>query len=273
MALKPTITIGTGYEEQQRKAASRRKIAEALLAQGLQSNPNMSSWAQVLGQMAQAWAGKSMQRQADTMDADVAGKVREDYNTRRQAFLADINNLAPQQVVAKYGNDPYLEDEVKPYREALATALKEREGLGSFGGRMVRRGDVLNQYANDPNDTVFADPNGNLSLNPVKIAGAVASQGLPMVDERGRQMYQTTGRLPQGLAAMPQTTAVPESKTVSFGEAQRMLASLPPDRRSMIAMMAKQNGFAIAVSSPQEADSLPSGTPIVMPDGTTGVVP
>lgn len=36
---------------------------------------------------------------------------------------------------------------------------------------------------------------------------------------------------------------------------------------------AKRNGIAVRVRSPQEARSLPSGTPIILPDGSPGVVP
>lgn len=276
MAMKPTITIGTGYEQAQRKAASRRKLAEAMLSQGLEDNPNMTSWAQVLGKAAQAWAGKSMQRQADTMEADVATKIREDYNTRRQGFLADAQALKPEEVVAKYGNDPLLADEVDPYRKALATALAQREQLTKFGGQMVRQGDVMGRYENDPNESVFVNPDGTMSINPVKIAASVASQGEPLVDENGNMLYQTTGRLPgTGPAApapMPAASAsVPESSVVSSNEAIRALRSMP--NPANFATWVQKNGFRIAVQSSQEAAAFPSGTPLLLPDGTEGVVP
>lgn len=42
---------------------------------------------------------------------------------------------------------------------------------------------------------------------------------------------------------------------------------------SKAAQWAAQNGLVVAVRTPQEAESLPSGTRIALPDGTEGVVP
>lgn len=39
------------------------------------------------------------------------------------------------------------------------------------------------------------------------------------------------------------------------------------------AQFIRNNGFAVQVTSPQEARQLPSGTPIILPDGSEGVVP
>ena len=55
---KSNLVIPNGYEQDQQAADAKRKIAQLMLQQGLSSNPNMHSWAQVLGQLAQAWEGK-----------------------------------------------------------------------------------------------------------------------------------------------------------------------------------------------------------------------
>jgi hypothetical protein len=60
-SIRPKFTLPTGYENEQLKAERKRKIAQALLERGLANQPNMQSWMQVLGQMAQAGAGSISQ--------------------------------------------------------------------------------------------------------------------------------------------------------------------------------------------------------------------
>jgi hypothetical protein len=40
--------LPTGYEDEQRKAESKRKLAQAMLERGLTNNPNMQNWTQCL---------------------------------------------------------------------------------------------------------------------------------------------------------------------------------------------------------------------------------
>lgn len=211
MAIKPTLVIPTGYETQQRKAASKRKLAEAMLARGMETQPNMTSWTQVLGQLAQAWAGKSMQRDADKTDSEVNNLIREDYTRKRGGFLTDAQTMQPMQLIEKYGGDPMLEDELKPYREAHQTALTGREKLIDYNGKVgVRLGDVAGGYNNDPNQSVHVVDN-QMVVNPVKVAAGVAAQGLPLADKQGRMMYQTTAPMPGSAPSMPVGLAAPPS--------------------------------------------------------------
>lgn len=286
------ISIPTGYEQQQLTAASKRKLADAMLERGLAPDPNMVSWAQVLGHMAQAWAGKSMQKDADKMDADVRSQILGDYNNKRAAFLADSQTLSPQQLVEKYGNEPLLQNDLKPYADAFASGLKDQGELTNFGGRMVRKGDAVGQYANDPNKMVFVGPNGQTSLNPVAVTAAGISSG-NLTPTGG---YQTTGQMPgaqrlmgamsgqsqpQAQQTAPMTndqggailSNAAKTNAISGADAARVRQSMGPGGQAAFSKWLQDNNIKIHVSTPQEAGQLPSGTVIMLPDGTEGRVP
>ena len=295
MALvKPQIAIPTGYEQLQLAAASKRKLAETMLAQGLAPDNNMQSWAQVLGHWAQTWAGKSMQKDADKMDADVASRVMADYQTKRQALQAAVaGGATPQQITEQFGSEPLLAEDIKPYTEAFAAGLKQNGELTNFGGRMVRKGDVVGQYANDPNKMVFANPDGTTQLNPVAVTAAGISSG-NLTPTGG---YQTTGQMPgmrrligamsggqlqpqaqqtaplsndQGGAILGNTA---RTSAISGADALKVRQSMGPNGQAAFSKWLSDNGIKIHVSSPQEAGQLPSGTVIMLPDGTEGRVP
>jgi len=176
----PKVTLPTGYENLQKSAASKRKLAEAMLARGMEGVPNPVNWAQVLGQWAQSWAGKSMIKDADKMDADVSQQMLEAYNTKRSSLLADAQTMTPQEVVAKYGNDPLLQDDVKPYREAVAAKLKtDQEGfMGPDGIWHVKGNMKPGTYLPKLDDSIVLGPDGKPKLNGMAIAAAMAKQGL-----------------------------------------------------------------------------------------------
>lgn len=296
MALvKPQITIPTGYEQLQRAAASKRKLAETMLSQGLAPDNNMQSWAQVLGHWAQTWAGKSMQKDADKMDTDVASKVLQDYQTKRQALQAAVaGGATPQQITEQFGNEPLLAEDLKPYSEAFASGLKQNGELTNFGGRMVRKGDVVGQYANDPNKMVFVNPDGSTQLNPVAVTAAGISSG-NLTPTGG---YQTTGQMPgmgrlvgamggQPPAQQPGPQQGPltaeqggsllqeaaRASGISGADALRVRQSMGPGGQAAFGKWLQDNRIKIHVSSPQEASQFPSGTPLILPDGTEGRVP
>jgi len=277
------ITIPTGYEQQQRAAATKRRLAEAMLTQGLSPSANMTSWAQPLGHLAQTLAGKLMQRRADKMDSEVSRQILEDYNNRRGSFLTDAGAMTPEQLVQKYGNDPLLQNDLKPYADAFGSGLKDRGELTNFGGRMVRKGDVEGQYENKPSSLIFANPDGSTELNPVAVTAAGIANG-SLVPEGG---YQTTGKLPGvdrlvGAMARPGLTEpdatrvianTAQSGAISGQDALRVQQSLGPNGQAAFQKWLQDNRVQIRVSTPQEASALPSGTPIILPDGTEGRVP
>lgn len=294
---KPTLVIPTGYESQQRQIERKRKIADALMAQGLSSENGLTSWTQVLGKMAQAWTGKRLDRKASEAGSELDAKILGDYLQKRGGFNTDAKAMDPGQLREKYGGDPMLADDLKPYSDAFGARLKDEQTITNFGGQGVRKGDTLGRFENNPNNSVMVGPDGMMSVNPVKVAASVASQGLPLQGPGGDQLYQTSMKYPGVVSAMqgqapggPPMGAAPgqgiseqeagpilaqaaQTKSISAQDAMRVSQSFGPQGQSAMMAWAQQQGIRVKVSSPQEAQGLPSGTPLILPDGTEGVVP
>lgn len=280
---QPTLVIPTQYTQQQADISRKRKLAEAMLQQGLTPENNMTSWAQVLGKLAQTWVGRSMDKEAGKQEASMNEALLHDYTSRRGDFIQDSQTLAPGELLQKYGSDPMLTEELKPYADAFASGLKNREDLTTFGGKMVRKGDVIGQYDNKPTSMVFANPDGSTELNPV----AVTAQGLSNGTYIPTSAPQTTGQMPgtQRLtAAMGGQSLTPETagpilqraqagNGISAVDALHVRQSMGPQGQAAFMQWLGDNKIQIHVQSPQEALRLPHGTPIILPDGTEGVVP
>ena len=282
MAMQPSvnmakITLPTGFEAQQRAAASRRQLAEAMLSQGLAPENNYGSLVQVLGKLAQTWAGRSMQKEADKMDDTVSNNLLEAYSGRRNAFLNDAKTLSQQQLVEKYGQDPLLQNELDPYREVAAADMKRGNELIEFGGKMVRRKDVEGQYANDPNKMVHVGPDGVMQLNPMAInAAGIASGALDPTGYAGvSAAVPGNGKagLISAMAGGKMLQGASQSKSMPAQDALKVLQSLGPNGQAAFQKWRTEQGIQIHVNSPQEARQLPSGTPIILPDGSQGQVP
>ncbi len=124
-----TPYIPTGYEGLQSSVRRKRQIGEALMQQGLAGpGNNVRSWAQVLGSLAQTWAGKSIQKDADKEEASIAEKIKAEVAQANQAFEADVQAGAdPQTLVQKYGGNPWLKERLDPYEKALVTGLTNKQ--------------------------------------------------------------------------------------------------------------------------------------------------
>jgi hypothetical protein len=208
-SIRPKFTLPTGYENEQLKAERKRKIAQALLERGLASQPNMQSWAQVLGQMAQAGAGSILNKRADKMDEATNNRMLSDYHQQLNDFQADVNaGMDPAKLVEKYGGSPMVADALKPYGDAMAKRLTERENLVNFGGRAgVRVGDVAGQYEpSKPNDPVIRDAQGNWTVNPVRETAALGAQGFTSNGQPSIATYS----MPNPYAQSDQNTGVPQ---------------------------------------------------------------
>jgi len=194
------LNVGTGFEQQQAVAAAKQRLAEQLMQQGIAPDENMRSPVQVLGHMAQAWAGKSMQKEALAEQAKVAEALRGKRAELAQQVYSDAaSGMSVDQIAANYGHDPMAADIAKPFLDAYAQRLKNNEGLREVNGRIVRTGDVIGQANNDPNKDVFLGPDGQLTINPVKVTASVISQGKPAMglDAAGKTVpYPTTGQMP-----------------------------------------------------------------------------
>ena len=288
------ITIPTGYEQQQLASASKRKLAEAMLSQGIAPDDHMVSWAQVLGHLAQTWAGKSMQHDADKMDGDIRSTILKDYQTKRSAFLQDSQTMAPKDLVAKYGNEPLLQEDLKPYAEAFGSNLKNAGEYTNFGGQRMTNAQAAGAgYDNDPNKPVQVGPDGQLTINaPYALAQGVANgkvdprpltQSFPAIPATDKLI----GAMMPPQQAAPAASPAPMSDTQGGGvlanaagahtiagsDAARVLQSLGPNGGAAFQKWLQDTGVKIHVSTPDEAKLLPSGTPITLPDGTEGRVP
>lgn len=272
--VKPQLVIPTQYAPQQQSIAQKRKLAEAMLSQGLANDPNMNNWTQVLGKLAQAWAGKSMDKEATKMEGTLNQTIYDDYNKRRGDFNTQTSGMSPQQVVQTFGADPMLADDVKPYRDAMARALTEREDLRDFGGRVgVRTGDVMGQVNNDPNKDVLIGPDGQMMINPVKATSNALSSGSLVLEGPPATSAPMPGaeRLTTAMAGQ-QPTQQPSAMTepLTFQAVEGALKTLGP--QGAVGLL-QRNGNTVRVNSPEEAMQLPKGTKLILPDGTEGVVP
>lgn len=276
---KPTLVIPTNYTIPQQKLASRRKLAEAMLGQGLSPDNSMNSWAQVLGKLAQTWAGKSMQTGADKAEGELNQQILDDYNSQRTSFLQDAGTMDAAGLVGKYGNNPMLEAEVKPYAEAMAAQLKQNQELIQNGGVWARKGDITpgSAVAADPNDSVIPDGKGGFMVNPLKVTSSAIGAGTIVPENYPTQMQLPgMGRLATAMAGgqtQAQPTQAPTAQAISPQAAAQELSKLRPEQLAKFPEFLKNNGFKIKVTSPQEALQFPSGTPLILPDGTEGVVP
>jgi hypothetical protein len=267
----PKIAIPTGYEEMQRQAATKRKLADAMLSQGLGPRQNQTSWAQLFGQLGSVYAGKSLNKEATGLEKDMQTQLRQDYSNARGGLLADVEaGMNPGDLVAKHGGNPLLQEDIKPYQDAMATALREKEKLQNFGGRAgVRVGDVMGQYENDPNKMVHV-VNGQMGLNPVAVTAQGISSG-NLVPDGG---YQTTapfpGPQPMGQPQQPPMAALApapafQGDIINFSDVFRFKQSLTPEDFQKVL-----GRSAIKINSPEEGSMLPPGTRLILPDGTEG---
>jgi len=209
--------VPTGYEGLQSQAASKRKIAEALLAQGL-AGPGASarSWAQVLGSMAQAWAGKSLQKDADKMDQQVREQQMQANAVLQSGIEADVRSgLTPQELAVKWGGVPGGAERLKQFDQPLTNVN------GTFiNPRNVKEGSLAPQ---DPNALVNVGEDGSRSINIPRVVAGAAAAGMPLTDAQGKPMpthYPAPGGQPNPVvgALMGQPNAqAPEMKKLPDG--------------------------------------------------------
>lgn len=124
-----TAYIPTGYEGLQQSVQRKRQIGQALMQQGLAGpGANVRSWAQVLGSLAQTWAGKSIQKDADKEEASIAEKIKAEVAQANQGLEADIAaGLGPRGIVAKWGGNQWTKDRVEPFAKAMQQGLENEQ--------------------------------------------------------------------------------------------------------------------------------------------------
>lgn len=276
MPIQPKFTLPTGYESEQRKAERKRRLAEMLLQRGLSPSGNMQSWAQVLGSLGSAFAGNRLDRQADRMDEDVQGRMLNDYREQLGGFNADKATMTPDQLVEKYGSSAFLADEVKPFRDALARRLTEREDIIDFGGRRTRQGDVLGQIEpGRPTDAVIRDANGNWIVNPVRTTAALEAQGFTPNGAPPRATYsmpdptaQPMPQIPSGMPPMSQAPGMP----APTGDGLNLQLLNPEEKQILAQELARRAGQGNGNYNLQNDTSIPMGSPLTARRAPAGVV-
>jgi hypothetical protein len=172
------FVLPTGYETDQRKIARREAIAQALLSRGMQTDPNMRSWTQVLGQVGTAAAGKFAARRSDKDAAALDARMLNDYRTAAAGFSSDASGTPdPQAMIDKYGSNAMLQDDLAPYRDALKERITGREKVVHTPTGYQKQTDVLGKPEFDPNAGVIPDGNGGYMVNPAHTTAALLAQG------------------------------------------------------------------------------------------------
>jgi len=275
-ALKPQqIIIPTGYEGLQQKAASKRRLAETMLQSGMGMAQNPRHIAQVLGALAQQWVAKDAGKQADKLDLEAGQRLGEDYQRKYSEFTQDTKTMRPEEVVAKWGADPMAGDWIKPYASTMEAGMKEGQQLGYHDGRnWTRKADITpgSVKPNDPNSKVIYGPRNEWMLNPAAITASIASQGIPVENGTFSMQDPAAGGQMPGMPQPVQSQASVGSDipALDMGQVKAAMQSLGP--AGTVAWLQKNN-IKVKVSTPQEAMQLPSGTPILLPDGSEGKVP
>lgn len=95
------------------------------------------------------------------------------------------------------------------------------------------------------------------------------------VDEYGRPTLELPQIAVGGQAPAQQQPAMqqPSGEVMDFAAYRSTAAQLGPEKAARFVQRLVQGGVSFRVNTPEEARQLPSGTPIILPDGTPGVVP
>lgn len=264
----PKIAIPTGYEDMQRQAATKRKLADAMLGQGLAPQQGQNNWAQLFGQLAQAYGGKRLNQQATGLEKDMQTRLREDYTGAFGQLQTDVQaGMKPEELVARHGTNPLLTDALDPYKDAMATALREREKLQNFGGRAgVRTGDVMGQYENDPNKMVHV-VDGKMQINPVgATAAAMASGNLvpePLPGQKDPN-WVTQAPFPGSQPPRQPPASAADVATIPSDMWQATVRDLGPEGAIRFAV---SKGLAVPITGDEDFNLLPPGASFIGPDG------
>lgn len=270
------FVLPTGYEDEQKKAETKRALAKLMLEKGLANNPNMQNWAQVLAQLAQTWAGKGLSKDADKIDSDVNARMIADYRDKMGRFdeATQGKSVDPAAIVRMTRGDPMMEDAAKPYADAMAAKLKENQEGINFGGQWRIKGDINpgEFEPNKPTDSVLRGPGNSFIENDARRGAALHAQGYDLggpavstVDPMaGQQQMQPPPMMPPQFA--PPTPAPGDEPMAGAMD----LGLLSPEERSIMSNeLARRAGH---VSSGVQNDThIPMGSPITARKAPAGL--
>lgn len=160
---------------------------------------------------------------------------------------------AAQQIGIDVSRAPANYDPAWVQRQRMVLSAFEKDGGQQISG-LARE---LTDAGYTPGSPEF------LQAMQVALQGKYAPQ---YTDAQGNLRQARLPGLPQ--PGQPQTPAQPVKET-SFEAAADIAKQMGPEFPNFV----RNNGFRVRVASPEQAMQLPSGTPLILPDGTEGVVP
>lgn len=277
----PQIFLPTGYESLQLQAEQKHRLAQRLLDSSYGQQAPMSSYTQLLGQLAEAFVGRRAEKKADALDLDIKTRMGEDYRNKSKTFYTDAQVMRPDELIAKWSTDPMMADLLDPYKDAYAQGLKEKEGHTTFGGQWMRKGDIKEgAFDNKPTDRVIGvnGPNGpTWQINPTAITANIASLGTEVKDPVMSMPAPGVSTTP-GLTSMPQGAppAQPQEDSGALLTPEAWTGAVNALGSTAAADWIRRNpSIKIKVNSPADVQrlGLPSGTRIITPNGDELEVP
>lgn len=263
--------IPTGYEGLRSDIANKRKIADALNAAGLAGpGVNARSWVQLLGSLAQSFAGTMMDRKANREETDMNNNISINQGVSEANFnSAQAMGATNDELIRQFGSDQNLQDNpmMKIVQElalkshiAKGDPTRMKDSTGNFtttqgyedgSVRPVMGGYQLGPKIDNVNDVatalqeqapgtplprnfnqdVILGPDGKPQINTAKVVASVASQG--------------------GLLSAPGVTWGDGSQTSGglSGAAPGPVASAPGVAGVTNALANRKGGFAEAIKT------------------------
>ena len=234
------------------EVASERSLQDT---RRLAAGGDPAAMARLAGVDFDAWRGLSSdQRAAHAAQADVVSNVAQYVSTLPENERSAAWDQQIGQIAQRYPGAAEYRGQYSP--ELLQSTINEAGDFKSF--YEMTRPDTFNIAAGG---SVFQrDANGVVSPVVVPNYGG-AAPGAPA----GQQGMG--GGVPSG---SPLSQPAPQQNVVSYDDFRNALVT----RGANVARQElAQSGAAVAVQSPDEARTLPSGTRIILPDGSEGRVP
>lgn len=237
--IMPRIQIPTGYETQELSLERKRKIAQALMEQGM-GQTKYNNWGEVVGALAQAWAGKSMLKDNDKAQAGLNTQIATDYRAKSDEAMhlmqeVDSGRLPIGEAVAKVQGDPILMEIAKPLIEAWASKIGMQGKLLKSGDSFITeaRGLQEGHERASPKDSVIRNPDNpdQIQINPVAATANMASSGHPPMPGTGAMSMDFAH--PQVPVSLGAPAPAPTSPDIPAPALQRLRSNPTPQEIQM----------------------------------------
>lgn len=172
----------TGFEAEQRQAQREQDLADKFLEQS-QDTSRMYSPLQALAKIGAAFAASRLRKKSDSEDTDVTNKITDMFNTTHAAFQKDVaSGMSDSDLQAKYGNNQFAADDLKPHTEALVAGMKkfaeENNTIVHTPQGWRKLPDIVGKQEFNPQDKLIPDIQGNYHINtPLVTADQIAQGG------------------------------------------------------------------------------------------------